>query len=264
MGIEAMSVAATGMNAQDTRIQVIANNLANASTTGFKTSRAEFQDLVYDDARLAGTLNSQINQVPVGTSLGLGVRTASVDTVSIQGQLENTGNPLDLAVQGDGFFEVSLPDGTIAYTRAGNFRLNQAGQLVTLDGYPLQPGINLPQGSRNITIGPNGIVSVQVNNQNIATQVGQIQLVKFLNPAGLQPYGQNLYTATQAAGAPQIGLPGQNGFGTVMQGFLEGSNTDVVAELVSLIEAQRTYEAGSKVIQVADQMWANANSLVVA
>jgi flagellar basal-body rod protein FlgG len=260
--MQAMSIAATGMDAEDTQLQVIANNLANASTPGFKAGRALFQDLTYEDQRLAGTLSSQVNQVPTGTSIGLGTRTAGVDKIFTEGQLQQTNNPLDIAVEGDGFFQITLPDGTLAYSRDGSFRLNQSGQLVTVDGYPLLPGINVPQGARNITIGPNGVVSVQVNNQNVATQVGQLQLVRFLNPAGLEPLGQNLYTATQAAGPPQIGIPGENGFGTVMQGFLEGSNTSVVQELVGLIEAQRAYEASSKAIQVADTMWGDANGLI--
>jgi flagellar basal-body rod protein FlgG len=260
--IQALSIAATGMNAQETRIEVISNNLANASTPGFKISRAQFQDLLYLTERQAGTQSSQVSFVPTGNTVGLGTRTAAVDQIFTEGQLENTGNPTDVALQGDGFFQVSLPDGTLAYTRDGTFRLDQNGRLVTEDGYPVLPGINVPQNARNLTIGPDGTVSVQVGNQTTPTQVGQLQVVKFLNPAGLQPLGQNVYTASQAAGAPQTGIAGQNGFPTVLQGFLEMPNGSVVNELVELIEAQRAYEAGSKAVQVADDMQSIANGLV--
>lgn len=260
--IEAMSIASTGMQAQETRIQVISNNLANASTPGFKVSRARFQDLLYINQRQAGTQSSQVSFVPTGESIGLGTRTAAVDQIFTEGQLDNTGNPLDVAIQGDGFFQVSLPDGTIGYTRDGSFRLDQNGRLVTLDGYSMLPGINVPQGARNITIGADGTVSVQVNSQTVPTQAGQLQIIKFLNPAGLQPMGQNLYVQTQAAGPPQAGVAGQNGFGSIAQGFLEMPNASVVQELVGLIEAQRAYEASSKAVQVSDQMLGIANGLI--
>lgn len=260
--LQALSIAATGMQAQQTRIEVIANNLANASTPGFKISRARFQDLLYVTQRQAGTQSSQVSYVPTGSSIGLGTRTAAVDQIFTEGQLQNTGNPLDVAIQGNGFFQVSMPDGTVDYTRDGSFRVDQNGRLVTLDGYAVVPGINIPQGAHNITIGPDGTVSVQVNNQTTPTQVGQLQLVNFINPAGLQPLGQNLYAQNQAAGPPQVGTAGQNGFGSILQGFLEMSNVSVVHELVSLIEAQRAYEASSKAVQVADQMQGVANGLV--
>jgi flagellar basal-body rod protein FlgG len=260
--LQALSIAATGMQAQETRIQVAANNLANASTPGFKVSRARFQDLLYVSERQAGTQSSQVSFVPTGQSIGLGTRTAAVDQVFTEGQLENTGNPLDVAIQGDGFFQVSLPDGTIAYTRDGSFRLDQNGRLVTLDGYTLQPGLNVPQGAHNLTVGPDGTVSVQVGNQTIPTQVGQLQIVKFLNSAGLQQIGQNLHVQSQAAGPPQTGIAGQNGFGSILQGFLEMPNESVVNELVGLIEAQRAYEASSKAVQVADNMQSVANGLI--
>lgn len=260
--LQALSVASSGMQAQETNLQVIANNLANASTPGFKASRARFQDLIYVAERQPGTQSSQVSQVPTGEAIGLGTQTAAVDKVFTEGELQNTGNPLDVAIQGDGFFQISMPDGSIAYTRDGSFRLDQNGRLVTLDGYPLLPGISVPQGARTITIGPDGTVSVQVNNQTVPTQVGQLQVVKFINPAGLQPIGQNLYTASQAAGAPQVGIGGQNGFGTIAQNFLEMSNASVVQELVGLIAAQRAYEANSKAVQVSDQMQGIANGLV--
>jgi flagellar basal-body rod protein FlgG len=260
--LEALSIAATGMSAQETNTQVISNNLANSSTPGFKVSRARFQDLLYVNQREAGTQSSQVSFVPTGESIGLGTKTAAVDQIFTEGQLNQTGNPLDVAIQGDGFFQVSMPDGSIAYTRDGSFRLDQNGRLVTLDGYTLLPGINIPQGAQNVTIGPDGTVSVQVGNQTTPTQVGQLQVIRFLNPAGLQPLGQNLYKQSEAAGAPQAGVGGQNGFGSIAQGFLEMPNVSVVQEMVELIEAQRAYEASSKAVQISDNMQSIANGLI--
>jgi flagellar basal-body rod protein FlgG len=260
--LQAISTAATGMQARETEIQVIANNLANASTPGFKVSRARFQDLLYVTQRQAGTQSSQVSFVPTGTTIGLGTKTAAVDQIFTEGELDNTGNPTDVAIQGDGFFQVSMPDGSIAYTRDGSFRTDQNGRLVTLDGYQLLPGITIPQGAGNLTIGPDGTVSVQINNQTTPTTVGRLQLVRFLNPAGLQPLGQNLYSQSQASGPPQTGIGGQNGFGSISQGFLEMPNESTVQELVSLIEAQRAYEASSKAVSTADQMQGIANGLI--
>jgi flagellar basal-body rod protein FlgG len=260
--LQAISTAATGMQARETEIQVIANNLANASTPGFKVSRARFQDLLYVTQRQAGTQSSQVSFVPTGTTIGLGTKTAAVDQIFTEGELNNTGNPTDVAIQGDGFFQVSMPDGSIAYTRDGSFRTDQNGRLVTLDGYQLLPGITIPQGAGNLTIGPDGTVSVQINNQTTPTTVGRLQLVRFLNPAGLQPLGQNLYSQSQASGPPQTGIGGQNGFGSISQGFLEMPNESTVQELVSLIEAQRAYEASSKAVSTADQMQGIANGLI--
>jgi flagellar basal-body rod protein FlgG len=260
--LQAMSTAATGMQAQETQIEVISNNLANASTPGFKVSRAHFQDLLYVDKRQAGTQSSQTSFVPTGEAIGLGSKTASVDQIFTEGQLDNTGNPLDIAIQGNGFFQVTMPDGTLAYTRDGSFRTDQNGHVVTLDGYQVTPGISIPQNAQNVTIGPDGTVSVQVGNQTLPTTVGQFQLINFLNPAGLQPMGQNLYKQTQASGSPQNGIGGQNGFGSIAQGFLEMPNESTVTELVGLISAQRAYEAGSKAVQVADDMQNTANGLV--
>jgi flagellar basal-body rod protein FlgG len=260
--LQAISTAATGMQARETEIQVIANNLANASTPGFKVSRARFQDLLYVTQRQAGTQSSQVSFVPTGTTIGLGTKTAAVDQIFTEGELDNTGNPTDVAIQGDGFFQVSMPDGSIAYTRDGSFRTDQNGRLVTLDGYQLLPGITIPQGAGNLTIGPDGTVSVQINNQTTPTTVGRLQLVRFLNPAGLQPQGQNLYSQSQASGAPQTGIAGQNGFGSISQGFLEMPNESTVQELVSLIEAQRAYEASSKAVSTSDQMQGIANGLI--
>jgi flagellar basal-body rod protein FlgG len=260
--LQAMSTAATGMQAQEEQIQVISNNLANASTPGFKVSRAHFQDLLYVDERQAGTQSSQSSFVPTGSEVGLGTKTASVDQVFTEGELDNTGNPLDVAVQGSGFFQVSMPDGSIDYTRDGSFRTDQNGRLVTLDGYQVMPGINIPQNAQNITIGPDGTVSAQIGSQTQPTQVGQLQLINFLNPGGLQPVGQNLYKQSQASGAPQTGIAGQNGFGSIAQGFLEMPNESTVQELVGLISAQRAYEASSKAVTVADQMQNTANGLI--
>jgi flagellar basal-body rod protein FlgG len=250
------------MQSRETQIQVIANTLANATTPGCKGSRAQFQDLLYETQRQAGTQSSQVSFVPTGTTIGLGTKTAAVDQIFTEGELDNTGNPMDVAIQGDGFFQVSLPDGSIAYTRDGSFRTDQNGRLVTLDGYTLLPGVTIPQGARNLTIGQDGTVSVQVNNQTTPTTVGQLQVVRFLNPAGLQPLGQNLYSQSQASGAPQTGIGGQNGFGSILQGFLEMPNESTVQELVSLIEAQRAYEASSKAVSTADQMQGIANGLI--
>ncbi len=260
--LQAMSTAATGMQAQETQIDVISNNLANASTPGFKVSRAHFQDLLYINTRQAGTQSSQTSFVPTGSSIGLGAKTASVDQIFTEGELDNTGNPLDIAIQGNGFFQVSMPDGSIAYTRDGSFRTDQNGKVVTLDGYGVMPGINIPQNAQNLTIGPDGTVSVQVGNQTLPTQVGQFQVINFLNPAGLQPVGQNLYKQTQASGSPQTGIAGQNGFGSIAQGFIEMPNESTVTEMVGLISAQRAYEASSKAVQVADQMQSVANGLI--
>lgn len=260
--LQALSIASTGMQAQQTQIQVIANNLANASTPGFKVSRAQFQDLLYLTERQPGTQTSQNSYVPTGISIGLGTKTAAVDKIFTEGQLQNTGNPLDVAIEGDGFFQVSLPDGTIAYTRDGSFRTDQNGHLVTLDGYQVLPNITIPQGASNVTIGPDGTVSVKINSQTTPSQVGQIQLIRFLNPAGLQATGQNLFEQSQASGPPQAGVGGQNGFGSVLQGYLEMPNVSVVQEMVGLIEAQRAYEAGSKAVETADQMQAIANGLI--
>ena len=260
--LQALSIASTGMQAQETQIDVIANNLANSSTPGFKVSRAQFQDLLYVTQRQAGTQSSQVSYVPTGETIGLGTKTAAVDQIFTEGELDNTGNPMDVAIQGDGFFQISMPDGSIAYTRDGSFRTDQNGRLVTLDGYQVLPGITIPQGASNLTISPQGIVSVQVNSQTTPTTVGQLQVIRFLNPAGLQPLGQNLYAQTQASGAPQTGTAGENGFGSINQGFLEMPNQSTVQELVGLIEAQRAYEASSKAVSTADQMQSIANGLV--
>jgi flagellar basal-body rod protein FlgG len=260
--LEALSIASTGMQAQETQIQVISNNLANASTPGFKVSRAQFQDLLYVNQRQAGTQSSQVSYVPSGESIGLGAKTASVGQIFTEGELDQTGSPTDVAIQGDGFFQVSMPNGTIGYTRDGGFQTDQNGRLTTVDGYPVLPGITIPQGAQNLTIGPDGTVSAMVGTSTAPTQIGQLQLTRFINPGGLQALGQNLYAQTQASGSPQAGVGGQNGFGTIQQGFLEMPNESVVTEMVGLIEAQRAYEASSKAVETGDQMEQIANGLI--
>lgn len=252
--IRALYSAATGMNAQETNIDVISNNLANVNTVGFKKGRADFQDLMYQYAVEPGAPTSQTTMNPTGVQVGLGVKTASVQKVFTQGDLSSTGNQLDVAIEGDGFFQVLRPDGTFAYTRSGSFQLDMNGQLVTSDGYILAPGITVPQDSLGITIAQDGIVSVKQPNNAVPTQVGQLTAVRFPNNAGLRAMGQNLYEETQASGTPVNGIFNQTGFGRLNQGFLESSNVSVVEQVVNMITAQRAYEASSKGITTADEM----------
>ncbi len=250
----ALWIAKTGLDAQQTRMAVTANNLANVNTTGFKRSRAEFQDLLYQDMGQPGAQTSQQTQSPSGFMLGTGVRVVGTEKLFTQGNLEQTGNPLDVAVQGRGFFQVLMPDGSVAYTRDGSFHLDNTGQIVTAQGYPLQPAIQLPANAQSVTIGSDGTVSAQVPGQAAPTQVGSLQTVDFVNPSGLQPTGDNLYAQTAASGTPQAGTPGLNGLGTLAQGSLETSNVNVVEELVNMIEVQRAYEMNSKAISATSSM----------
>jgi flagellar basal-body rod protein FlgG len=250
----ALWAAKTGLDAQQTRMTVTSNNLANVSTTGYKKSRGVFEDLIYQNVRQVGASTSQDTQAPSGLSLGTGVRVVATEKQYTQGSLNNTGNSLDLAVQGRGFFQILLPDGTLAYTRDGSFQMNSQGQMVTSSGYMLQPGITIPQGAQSMSIGSDGIVSVTVAGQSQPTQVGTLQLTDFVNNAGLQPRGENLLLESAASGTAQTGTPGLNGLGTLAQGSLEGSNVNVVEELVSMIETQRAYEMNSKAIATADKM----------
>jgi flagellar basal-body rod protein FlgG len=261
--LQALETAATGMQAQEMRIQVIANNLANAGTVGYKVSRSRTQDQVYQDIRLAGTFSSPQSFLPTGINVGLGTRIAAVDKVFTEGELQNTGNPLDLAIEGDGFLQVQLPGGNIGYTRDGSLRVNQNGQLTTLDGYLIIPAVTIPPGAENVTISPSGQVSAQINNAPAPTVLGQLQLVRFVNPAGMQPYGQNLFLQAIGSGAPQVGIPNQQGFGSLMQGYVEMPNESIVEEMVELIQAQQAYEAGSKATQVAAQMMSTASNMVI-
>ncbi|PRD39661.1 UNVERIFIED_CONTAM: flgG [Trichonephila clavipes] len=250
----ALWVAKTGLDAQQTRMQVVSNNLANANTTGFKKDRAVFEDLLYQNVRQAGGQSTQQTRLPTGMHLGTGVRVAASEKIHQQGTVSQTGNSLDVAIDGRGFFQIRLPDGTAAYTRDGNFELDDQGQLVTSSGYVVEPGITVPQGAQSVTIGSDGTVSVKMNGEAAAAQIGSLQLTDFTNAAGLMPRGANLYVETAASGAPQTGTPGLNGIGTIQQGALEASNVNVVEELVNMIETQRAYEMNSKAISTTDQM----------
>jgi flagellar basal-body rod protein FlgG len=250
----ALWAAKTGLDAQQTRMAVVSNNLANVNTTGFKKSRAVFEDLLYQNVRQVGAATSQDTEAPSGMSLGTGVRVVATEKTYTQGNLNQTGNSLDLAVNGRGFFQILLPDGTLAYTRAGDFQLSSQGQLVTSSGYVVQPGISIPQGAQSISIGADGVVSVLLAGQSAPTQVGTLQLADFVNPTGLQPRGENLLLETAASGTAQPGTPGQSGLGTLEQGAVESSNVNVVEEMVNMIETQRAYEMNTKAIQTTDQM----------
>jgi flagellar basal-body rod protein FlgG len=252
--VRSLWISKTGLDAQQTQLDVIANNLANVSTTGFKRSRAAFEDLLYQTLRQPGAQSSQTTQIPSGLQIGTGVRPVATERIHTQGNLTQTSNALDIAIQGQGFFQVALPDGTVGYTRAGNFQVDSTGQVVTPNGYPLQPAITIPANALSVTIGKDGIVSATQAGQAAPTQVGTVQLVSFLNPGGLQSFGDNLYLETAASGTPTTGTPGSNGLGLLNQGFLETSNVNVVEELVLMIQTQRAYEINSRAIQTADQM----------
>ena len=259
--IRSLYTAATGMNAQDVNVSVISNNLANVNTTGFKRSRAEFQDLLYQNLRLVGTLSPSGQQIPTGAQLGLGVKTASIQKVFIQGDFTQTSNPLDIAIQGKGFFQVAQADGTIGYTRAGSFKINNTGQIVTADGLVVQPAITIPTDALDISVDAQGGVSVTQPGAPAPTLVGTMQLATFQNEAGLQAKGFNLFNQTDASGAPVIGNPQTQDRGSTQQGFLELSNVSVVEELVNLISAQRAYEVNSKTVQTADEMLQISNNM---
>lgn len=250
----ALFIAKTGLDAQQTKMSVIANNLANVATTGFKRDRAVFEDLLYQNFRQAGASTSQDSLLPTGLSVGTGVRVVASEKLHTQGNLVATENPLNVSIQGRGFFEIRLPDGSSAYSRDGSFETDAQGQMVTSSGYVLQPGITIPQNTLSITIGRDGVVSVTTQGSSAATQTGTIQLVEFVNPAGLQPRGENLFIETAASGSPQTGTPGLNGLGTLIQGSLETSNVNVAEELVNMIETQRAYEINSKAIETTNNM----------
>jgi flagellar basal-body rod protein FlgG len=250
----ALWVAKTGLDAQQTRLSVISNNLANANTMGYKSSRAVFEDLLYQNVRQVGAQSSEDTQLPSGLMIGTGVRTVATEKNHSQGNLVQTENSLDMAVQGRGYFQVLRPDGTLGYTRDGSFQINASGEIVTAGGFQVQPAITVPTGSQSITIGSDGVVSVQLAGNAAPTQIGNIQLADFANPTGLQPLGENMYAESAASGAPQAGTPGLNGVGTLVQGALESSNVNSVKELVELIETQRAYEMNSKAISTADSM----------
>ena len=259
--IRALYTAATGMNAQETNIDVISNNLANVNTSGYKKSRADFQDLIYQYLVEPGAPTSTTTQSPSGIQIGLGVRPAAVQKVFAQGDLSSTTNPLDLAIEGDGFFQVQLPDGSTAYTRAGAFQLSSTGQFVTSDGFVVDPGITIPNDATGITVGQDGLVSVRQPNVAAPTQIGTLTAVRFPNNAGLRATGKNLYEETEASGSPVTGTFGQSGVGRISQGFLESSNVSVVEQVVNMITAQRAYEASSKGVSTADEMLSQAINL---
>jgi flagellar basal-body rod protein FlgG len=250
----ALWIARTGLEAQQTRLSVISNNLANANTMGFKSSRAVFEDLLYQNVRQVGAQSSEDTQLPSGLMIGTGVRMVATEKNHSQGNLVQTEGFLDLAIQGRGFFQVLRPDGSLAYSRDGSFQLNAQGQLVTAGGFQVQPAITIPSNAQSVTIGSDGVISISTPGATGSTQIGNIQLAGFANPTGLQPLGENLYAESSASGAPQAGTPGLNGVGSLVQGALESSNVNSVKELVSLIETQRAYEMNSKAISTADQM----------
>lgn len=251
---QALWIAKTGLDAQQTRMEVVSNNIANVNTSGFKRDRAVFQDLLYQNISQVGANSTQDTQLPSGFSIGTGVRVVATEKLHSQGNLTNTGNPFDMAVQGKGFFQVLMPDGSLAYTRDGSFQVNQDGQMVTASGYQVQPAITVPEGAQSVTIGSDGTVSVLLPGSTAPSQVGSVQLTNFINPAGLQAIGQNLLLESGSSGAPQTGTPGLNGLGTLTQGSVESSNVNIAEELVNMIETQRAYEMNSKAIQSADQM----------
>lgn len=252
--IRAMFTAATGMQAQQINVDVIANNLANVSTVGFKKSRADFQELLYETLLPAGSPSAQGNEIPTGLQIGTGVRPIATQKIYTEGEFKRTDNELDVAIEGDGFFEVTLPSGDTNYTRSGAFKINSSGQLVTSEGFLISPNITIPSTALSVTIGTDGVVSVINAGTTTPSQVGSLTLVRFSNPAGLKAKGRNLFEATEASGSPQTGTAGQDGFGTLAQGFIENSNVSVVEELVALIEAQRAYEINSRAVQTSDEM----------
>jgi flagellar basal-body rod protein FlgG len=260
--MRALSIGATGMAAQQMNIEVIANNIANLSTTGFKESRVEFQDLLYQNMRSVGSASSDTGTIlPSGLQVGLGVRPAATYRINSQGSLSSTSNPLDLAINGQGYFQVQLPDGTTAYTRAGSMQLNATGQLVTADGYTVLPSVTVPSTATSVTVNASGQILAAISGQTAQQTLGQLQLANFVNPVGLDAIGNNLLKETQASGSPTTGNPQSTSLGSIVQGSLEQSNVDVVSEVTNLISAQRAYEMNSKVINTADQMLNTTNQM---
>jgi len=254
-------IAKTGMDAQQTQLDVISNNLANVGTTGFKRSRVAFEDLLYQNLRQAGANSTQETQLPTGLQVGTGVVPVATETMFDQGNLQQTGNQFDLAINGQGFFQVQMPDGSTAYTRDGSFQISATGQLVTAAGFPVTPAITVPAGAQSVTVGQDGTVTVMLQGKATPTTVGALQLASFINPPGLQANGQNLFLETAASGTPSANTPGTNGLGTLQQGFIETSNVNVVSELVNMIQTQRAYEMNSKAVQTVDQMLSKLSEL---
>jgi flagellar basal-body rod protein FlgG len=259
--IRSLWTAASGMQAQTSNIDVISNNLANVNTSGFKRSRADFQDLLYDTLRPAGTSSGGGSQVPTGIQIGHGTRTVSTQKIFMQGDFQKTQNELDLAIEGHGFFQIVQANGEPAYSRAGNFKIDSEGRMVSPDGLLLEPEITIPLDATAVSIGSDGTISVLQAGQAAPSEIGTIELARFVNPAGLQSIGRNLFVPTGASGDATTGQPGEDGFGTLAQGFLEMSNVSVVDEMVNMITAQRAYEINSKAIQAADDMLQTANNL---
>lgn len=259
--IRALWTAASGMQSQQLNIDVIANNLANVNTTGFKKSRPEFQDLMYQNLKTVGAPSTNSTQIPSGIQIGLGSKAASVNKIFTAGSMTQTGNDLDLAIEGDGFFQIKMTDGTTAYTRDGSLNKDSQGRIVNSDGYPLTPEMVIPTNASKVTIGNDGTVSVLQAGQSTPTTIGTIQLATFSNPAGLSSMGHNLYQATDSSGTANTGTAGQNGIGTIGQGFLEMSNVSVMEEMVNMIMSQRAYETNSKAVQAADEMLQQTNNL---
>ncbi len=260
--LRSLTTAATGMIAQQNNLDIVANNIANVNTTGFKKSRAEFQDLLSSAVRTPGAMINQGTFQPVGIEVGLGVKTAATTRIFTGGIQQSTGNPYDLSIEGQGFFQIVQSDGSLAYTRDGSFKVDGMGQLCTSDGYLIQPQITVPQNASEVNVTPDGNVSVRIGtdtNQNI---VGQIQLVKFQNPSGLLSIGHNMYIETPSSGTPIQGVPGQDGYGSIQQGFLEGSNVQIVDELINLIKAERAFESNSKIITASSDILRQTNQLI--
>ncbi|NWF52957.1 MAG: flagellar basal-body rod protein FlgG [Nitrospirae bacterium] len=259
--LRSLYIAATGMEAQKLNIDVIANNLANVNTVGFKKSRADFQELFYQDLKTPGATSAEGSEVPSGIQMGLGVRPIAVQKIFLQGDFANTGNSLDLVIEGDGFFQIMMPDGTIGYTRSGAFKLDSEGRIVNSDGYPLEPNITIPTDTLNITVGSDGKITVLQAGSSTPSEIGQIELARFINPGGLKSIGRNLFIPTASSGDPLLGTPGTEGFGTINQGFVELSNVNIVEEMVNMIISQRAYEVNSKAIQTSDEMLQIVNNL---
>lgn len=260
--ITALFSAATGMDAQETNINVTANNLANVNTTGFKRSRANFQDLLYRSARVVGSTAAEGTEVPTGIQIGLGTRVAAVEKVYTVGDFEKTGSDLDLAIEGDGFFQVTLVNGETGYTRDGSLKKDSMGRLVTADGNPVLPEIAIPENVTKIAVGKDGIITAYMDDEAEGVELGILELARFGNPAGLKSLGSNMHQESAASGAPIIGVPGTMGFGGLAQGFLERSNVSVMQEMINLIAGQRAYEVNSKAIKVADEMLQQTNQLI--
>ncbi len=259
--IRALFTAATGLEAQKLNVDVIANNLANANTVGYKKARADFQDLYYQTVRAQGGISAEGSQIPSGIQVGLGVRPAAVQKIFVQGDFVQTGNNLDVAIEGEGFFQIQMPDGTTAYTRAGAFKIDSEGRIVNSDGYQLMPNVTIPNNTLNVTIGADGKVTVIQSGSAAPVEVGQIQIAKFTNPAGLKAIGRNLYQNTDASGEPILANPGNDGMGTLAQGFVEMSNVNVVEEMVNMIISQRAYEIASKTVQATEDILQMTNNL---